>query len=61
MKILNLTMLALGFLLRNATSCSKDNGNMLPPETQEGNNTFGYIVNGIVLLNKGQPHLVVQI
>jgi hypothetical protein len=50
MKILNLTMLALGFLLLNAASCAKEDGDTLPPETQEGKNTFGCLVNGKVWL-----------
>lgn len=56
MKILNLTMLAFIFLLLNAASCSKDNSNTLPPETQEGKSTFGCLVNGVVWKNQGQPH-----
>jgi len=28
---------------------------MFPPQSQDGKNTFGCIVNEIVLLNKGQP------
>jgi hypothetical protein len=57
MKILILTTLALDFLLLNAASCSKDNSNTLSPETQEGKNTLVVYVNGIVLLNKGQPYI----
>lgn len=52
MKIFNLTTLALGFLLLNAASCTKDNGT-LPPETQEGKNTFGCLVNEKVWLYGG--------
>jgi len=53
MKILILTMLGLGFLLLNAASCTKDHGDTLPPETQDGKNTFGCLVNGEVWLNGG--------
>ncbi|MGE0076606.1 MAG: DUF6252 family protein [Bacteroidales bacterium] len=57
MKILNYSIIALCFLMINASSCfDKDDEDKLPPETQTGNNTFGCLVNDIVWLNKGQPH-----
>jgi hypothetical protein len=52
MKILNLTTLALGFLLLNAACCKKDK---LPPETQGGYYYFGCLVNGKVWLPRGVP------
>ncbi len=54
MKIFIIVMLGLGFLLLNASSCCKEN--TLPPETEQGKNTFGCLVNGVVWKNRGQPH-----
>lgn len=50
MKKLKLVIIVLVFLLLNLASCWKDtyDGNTLPPETQEGKNTFGCLVNGKV-------------
>jgi hypothetical protein len=56
MKIIKVTMLALGFLLLNAASCTDEEyGDKLPPETQNGNNTFGCLLNGKVWLPEGVP------
>ncbi len=51
MKILKLTMLAFGFLLLNASSCKEENEETLPPETHDGENTFGCLVNGSIWRN----------
>lgn len=51
MKIFIIVMLGLGFLLLNAFSCCKEN--TLPPETEQGKNTFGCLVNGKVWQNGG--------
>ncbi|MGE0076607.1 MAG: DUF6252 family protein [Bacteroidales bacterium] len=56
MKILNYLIIALCFLMINASSCfDKDDEDKLPPETQTGNNTFGCLVNGKVWLPRGVP------
>lgn len=49
-----LKTLALGILLFSAISCCKDKDeDKLPPETQEGKNTFGCLVNGKVWVPTG--------
>ncbi len=55
-KILVLACLFLGF---TAAHCKKDKDpvSQLPPETQEGKNTFGCLVNGQVFLPKGNGGL----
>lgn len=53
MRILKLTLIVLGFLLLNSSSCRKDEEETLPPETQTGANTFGCLVNGNVWRNNG--------
>jgi hypothetical protein len=53
---MNKTVKALGlacvFFILTAAQCEKDK-NELPPETQEGKNTFGCLVNGEVFKPKG--------
>ena len=62
MKSLKLVWLVWVFLLLNLASCWKDtyDGNTLPPETQEGKNTFGCMVNGKVWVANVPGHLYFQ-
>jgi hypothetical protein len=55
MKTIKLTLVPILFVLLCAASCGKDEDNdSLPPETQEGKNTFGCLVNGELWKN-GKP------
>jgi len=54
MNTLKLKTLTLGILLLGTISCCKDKDeDKLPPETQEGKNTFGCLVNGKVWIPTG--------
>ncbi|MGE0076605.1 MAG: hypothetical protein AB7S48_01970 [Bacteroidales bacterium] len=66
MKILNYLIVALCFLMINASSCfDKDDEDKLPPETLTGNNTFGCLVNEKIWIPSGfsfpEPNLDIVI
>ena len=52
MKKLQLALLMLCLIAIHTTSCEKDKSNVLPDETQEGNNTLGFLLNGKVWTSK---------
>ena len=48
-----LLLWALSLVLFGGIACKKDNAEKLPPATQKGANTFGFLLNGKVWLPKG--------
>ena len=52
MKKLQLALLMLCLIAIHTTSCEKEKSNGLPDETQEGNNTLGFLLNGKVWTSK---------
>jgi len=52
MKTIRFILFLLCLIVIHTTSCEKDKSNVLPDETQEGNNTLGFLLNGKVWTSK---------